>query len=156
VSPWVKAGVAHDEFDHTSLLKYVTDKWGLGPLGNRVAVAKSFGGYIADGLASPRSDTPDSVAAPGVAPDPGAINLNANQTALVGFSRFLETQIQKLSLDGGSIPDDVFKAAGARLLGSMQGIEKHAETAAVRVETFLGLKKAASRPPSNVQDRRQG
>ena len=50
VSPWVKAGVASDTFDHTSLLKYATDKWSLGPLGARVAAAKTFAPYIAAGM----------------------------------------------------------------------------------------------------------
>jgi phospholipase C len=147
VSPWVNAGVAQDVFDHTSLLKYVTDKWGLGPLGNRVASVGSFAGYIADGLVSPRSNTPFSVAPPQVADDPAQTSLNAHQTALVGFSRYLETQIQQMSLATGILEDDVFKAAGERLLSSMQGIEQHAETAVNRLEIFLGLKKAAAAPP---------
>jgi phospholipase C len=77
VSPWVNAGVADDEFDHTSLLKYVTDKWGLGPLGDRVVSAGSFAGYIADGIAAPRTDTPPSVTPPQVAADPAQTSLNA-------------------------------------------------------------------------------
>ena len=46
VSPWVKRGFTDVVFDHTSLLKYLTDKWGLGPLGNRTAQAKSFASFI--------------------------------------------------------------------------------------------------------------
>jgi phospholipase C len=46
VSPWVKPGVVHTQFDHTSLLKYLTDKWGLGPLGRRTAGANSIGTVI--------------------------------------------------------------------------------------------------------------
>jgi len=46
VSPFVKKGVIHTQFDHTSLLKYLSDKWGLGPLGARVAAANSFGSII--------------------------------------------------------------------------------------------------------------
>ena len=42
VSPWVDAGVETTQFDHTSLLKYLTDKWGLGPLGRRTAAANSI------------------------------------------------------------------------------------------------------------------
>jgi phospholipase C len=37
VSPHVKRGFDGTPFDHTSLLRYLTEKWGLGPLGNRVA-----------------------------------------------------------------------------------------------------------------------
>ncbi len=143
VSPWLKSGVATDEFDHTSLLKYVTDKWGLGPLGDRVASARTFASYIANGLVSPRPDTPLSVTPPDVAVDPPATNLNANQTALVGFGRYLETEIQRMSAAAGATSDDIFKAAGQRLLGSMQGIEQHAQVAADRLETFLRLKKTS-------------
>jgi phospholipase C len=147
ISPWIKPGVAHDIFDHTSILKYVTDKWGLGPLGDRVAAAKSFAPYIGLGLSAVRSDFPGSVAAPIVPPDPVTSNLNANQTAIVGYSRFLETEIQKLSLNAGATPDDVFKSVGERLLSSMRGLAQHGEAAVNRVETFLSLQKAAALPP---------
>lgn len=43
VSPWVKAGVEKTVFDHTSLLKYLVEKWNLSPLGERVTAATSIG-----------------------------------------------------------------------------------------------------------------
>ncbi len=43
ISPWVSAGVEHTQFDHTSVLRYLTDKWKLGPLGRRTANATSIG-----------------------------------------------------------------------------------------------------------------
>jgi phospholipase C len=46
VSPWVEARVEPTPFDHTSLLKYLTDKWGLGPLGARTAEAESLVGAL--------------------------------------------------------------------------------------------------------------
>ena len=55
VSPWVGARVEHAGFDHTSLLKYLTDKWNLGPLGQRTAGAKSIG--IALNQKEPRQRT---------------------------------------------------------------------------------------------------
>jgi len=55
VSPWVGAGVDHTVFDHTSLLKYLIDKWGLGPLGNRAAAANSIG--VTLNQSHPREDT---------------------------------------------------------------------------------------------------
>lgn len=55
VSPWVKAGVESTQFDHTSLLKYLTDKWQLGPLGARTAAANSIATALS--LTSPRTDT---------------------------------------------------------------------------------------------------
>jgi phospholipase C len=69
ISPWVRRGVLAAEFDHTSLLRYVSDKWQLGPLGQRVAGANSF----ADELAirqSPRTDTPIHLKPPPTSPLP--------------------------------------------------------------------------------------
>jgi hypothetical protein len=43
VSPWVRRGFESTPFDHTSLLKYLIEKWSLGPLGDRTAQAKSVG-----------------------------------------------------------------------------------------------------------------
>ena len=43
ISPWVKAAVEHTQFDHTSVLKYLIEKWNLGPLGERTARANSIG-----------------------------------------------------------------------------------------------------------------
>jgi phospholipase C len=43
ISPWVHARVEKTLFDHTSLLRYLTDKWNLGPLGARTAAAASIG-----------------------------------------------------------------------------------------------------------------
>jgi len=46
-SPWVKAGVLDTQFDHTSLLRYVTDKWRLGELDSeRLKKAKSIGSAL--------------------------------------------------------------------------------------------------------------
>jgi phospholipase C len=42
VSPWVVQGVAHERFDHTSVLRYLIEKWGLAPLGDRVKAATSI------------------------------------------------------------------------------------------------------------------
>src|SRR5467141_4049386 len=43
ISPWVAARVEKTLFDHTSLLKYLIDKWQLAPLGARTAAANSIG-----------------------------------------------------------------------------------------------------------------
>jgi len=136
ISPWVEAGVAHEVFDHTSLLKYATDKWGLGPLGDRVAGANSFGSYLGAGLAAARTDTSASIAAPDVPPDPPTSALNANQASLVGFSRHLETHIQSMATAAGTTDDAIFKAAG-----------QHAQAAVERLDEFLRLKQAG--PASN-------
>jgi phospholipase C len=51
VSPWVDQGFDATVFDHTSLLKYLTEKWSLGSLGDRTAQANSIGKLV-------RRDTP--------------------------------------------------------------------------------------------------
>lgn len=55
ISPWVGARVEKTQFDHTSLLKYLTQKWGLGDLGQRTATANSIG--VALNQQSPREGT---------------------------------------------------------------------------------------------------
>jgi phospholipase C len=42
ISPWVEQPFDTTVFDHTSLLKYLIEKWDLGPLGNRTAQANSI------------------------------------------------------------------------------------------------------------------
>ena len=66
VSPWVDRSVVNTVFDHTSLLKYLTDKWDLGALTNRVAQAASFAPAIRT-TGQPRADTPPSLPVPAVA-----------------------------------------------------------------------------------------
>jgi hypothetical protein len=71
VSPWVERGVCKTPFDHTSILRYVCDKWGLAPLGMRTDPAA--GAFQAKSLApelmtlgTAREDTPASIAGPPV------------------------------------------------------------------------------------------
>jgi phospholipase C len=48
VSPWVGKRVEDTQFDHTSLLRYLIDKWGLGDLGLRTAGATPISVAIRD------------------------------------------------------------------------------------------------------------
>ncbi len=63
VSPWVDPGVCHTVFDHTSILRYMCDKYGLPPLGSRTAPeagalqANSFASELSK-RTTPRTDTP--------------------------------------------------------------------------------------------------
>jgi phospholipase C len=134
ISPWLDHQVVSDVFDHTSLLKYVTDKWSLGPLGGRVAAAASFGRYLTQ-RSSARLDTPEPLAAPQFTPAAQAPEMNANQNALVAFSRFLETKIA----DAAGHSDAALKDIGQRLVTSMEDVGHHAEVAVQRLETFLHL-----------------
>ena len=47
VSPWSAARVEHARFDHTSVLRYLGDKWGFAPLGRRCAGANSIASALA-------------------------------------------------------------------------------------------------------------
>lgn len=55
VSPWVGKRVETTQFDHTSVLKYLIDKWRLAPLGERAAQAASIGAALTQ--RTPREDT---------------------------------------------------------------------------------------------------
>jgi phospholipase C len=59
VSPFVKQGFDATPFDHTSLLKYLIEKWDLGPLGDRTAKANSIGPFIQRG--QPRTGTVEKI-----------------------------------------------------------------------------------------------
>lgn len=68
VSPWVQRGVCKTQFDHSSILRYACDKWGMKPLSNRAS--SSAGVYQSNSLlselnklAAPREDTPAFISA---------------------------------------------------------------------------------------------
>lgn len=95
ISPWVRQGVEDTLFDHTSVLKYLTEKWRLGPLGRRTAAANSIGVAISE--AAPRPDTCSRIELTEEQlrpPDPEAEEkafdlVNAHQTALAALGRYL-------------------------------------------------------------------
>lgn len=63
VSPWIPPGhVEHTEFCHTSLIKTVTQRWGLQSLTQRDAAANDLSPVLA--LDAPRTDRPDIVPLP--------------------------------------------------------------------------------------------
>ena len=69
VSPWVDAGVISTLFDHTSLLRYLCDKWNLPSLGARMQAsagplrANTFASELTKRTTS-RNDTPVKLSAP--------------------------------------------------------------------------------------------
>jgi phospholipase C len=100
VSPWTEQRVLSTPFDHTSILKYAIDKWDLRPLTDRVLSAISIAEAISV-TSNPRRDTPGPIqmphalmqAAPGApVSDTPVQELNENQKALLGFSKYLESQ----------------------------------------------------------------
>jgi phospholipase C len=93
VSPWVAAGKFPGDtsvhFDHTSIGRYLCDKWGLNPLGARMQQAKSIRGALRL-TESPRFDVlPKIESVPVGNPVPVQVP-NENQVALDALSRYLD------------------------------------------------------------------
>lgn len=88
ISPWVDPGVFSAVLDHTSVLRYATDKWNLGLLGARVPQANSIASAIARSKA--RSDCPTSIPGSSAQPNDLTMPFNAHQVALAAFSHHLD------------------------------------------------------------------
>jgi phospholipase C len=69
ISPWIDAQVIPTVFDHTSLLRYLCEKWNLPPLGKRMQEsagplrANTFGPELTL-RSTPRQDTPEKLTVP--------------------------------------------------------------------------------------------
>ena len=138
VSPWIAKGVFSDVMDHTSLLKYLQGKWGLGPLGRRTQNAATFNPVITDVF---RDDTPPSVPKsmspvsnqlPSESP-PRFENLTSNQQALLALSHVLET-----------MSGEEAAVIASRAHHVVSGPQSQIDTAIDRFESFLGVKKGPS------------
>ena len=90
ISPWMPAGTLSTAFDHTSILKYAIDKWGLAGLTDRVANAKTFAGSF---LSAPRmdDDMPRQLDVPAGSLMPGTSeSVSEHEQALISFARYLD------------------------------------------------------------------
>jgi len=97
VSPWVAPGVVHTQFDHTSVLKYLTEKWGLGNLGRRTAEANSIGSVISPAAREVALDRIQLNADQLVPPDPKAEEeafgvSSSHQAALASLAEWLKIE----------------------------------------------------------------
>ncbi len=96
ISPRAPKNVVHTVFDHTSVLRYLCDKWDLEPLTERDKAANSIGAVL-DFTGPLRSDTPISVAASISTPiavpqdDPSVTN---HEQGLLSFGRYLDAAMQ--------------------------------------------------------------
>lgn len=104
VSPWCDRGVHHTTFDHTSLLKYLCDKWDMAPLGNRAGTANSIAAAIRT-TGEPRVEgTPAfiRVANTDLIPDNARAEqtaTNGNATGLHHFADWLRRELDAASAD---------------------------------------------------------
>ena len=145
VSPLLDSGVLHGIYDHTSLLKYLTQKWNLGPLGNRTAAANNF----ADELVwrtTPRPVPPTTFAIAAIPEDPKPTGLTDGQAALVAFSRYLELQMAQQT-PAGPQKQSFLQDVGERLLSTVEDVTRHGDVAAERLRLFLNTQGAALPPP---------
>jgi phospholipase C len=143
ISPWVQADVISEPFDHTSVLRYVADKWQLDvkKLGARVAGAASFGGAIKGPF---RADTPKEIRMPAaekaraLAPARTVVpQLTDLQKSLVAMTQVLESEMPRT-------PDREI-AAGRRSLRALAGPKSQEQVARERVDAFFAAK-AVARP----------
>jgi phospholipase C len=112
ISPRCGRRVEKTQFDHTSLLKYLTEKWGLGPLGERTRQANSIGCALTE--SAPRADTIPFIRVSNaslISEDVDAEKdaTNANQDALHYFSEFLRAELDQGSGEAVKIAADAAK-----------------------------------------------
>ncbi len=133
ISPWISKAPIHTIFDHTSLLRYLSDKWDLGPLGNRTLKANSFGNELVK-VESLRPDTPAAVELGKIptllANQPGKLNEHIH--ALISFSHVLEQELSKVQSP---------KEVAERSLHVLQGAAAQVDVALERFAHFIGAKK---------------
>jgi hypothetical protein len=149
VSPWVEAKPDDAVYDHTSILKYAMNKWGVGDLGARAAAANP----IASGLLSaPRADTPASIGRPSAARAAGARAagpLQPHQRALLRFMRGVHLELagtraaMRLTPRGGEITPE----QGLRHFQSIQRIVHGNPQRLKEIERERARRSAAGNPP---------
>lgn len=108
ISPWAKKSLEKTVFDHTSLLKYLTEKWNLGSLGERTSHANSIGVAL-DVTGEPRDDCPRVIAVPAdklVSPNPKLEedDENGNHNAIHAFADFLNSLNKTLAIPALPLP----------------------------------------------------
>lgn len=149
ISPWLERQVISDVLDHTSLLRYATDMWGLGPLGGRTAAAKSFASSWRV-TSAPRTDVPANIPVPTTLPNPVVAGLNPNQLALVGLSRYLETKTMAMASEAGpAAAKAMTMEIGERVLWSSEE-DRHGDVAVQRMDRFLELARQRTPAPAGI------
>lgn len=96
VSPWVERGFTDVVFDHTSLVRFVLERFRLGTatLGRRVQRANSVGSVLT--RRTPRTDGPVRLPLPKkLAPPKSPPPLSDNQRAIVGLGEYLSLRGKK-------------------------------------------------------------
>src|SRR5947209_412394 len=98
VTPWLDQGGLTDTFDHTSILKFLVEKWNLPQsLGDRVASRQTntFARYL---RRTPRNIPLPRAPSPQYLPARYQTELTDHQRALVGMCELLASEIEDPSL----------------------------------------------------------
>jgi phospholipase C len=131
VSPYIGNGTYSEVLDHTSLLKYLQDKWSLGDLGARTASARTFEPILET---MPRADGPAHLstarAVAGVI-KPVVESLTEHQSAIVAMSQNLE-----------SMTDEDPSVVAARSRHVLSGPQSQSDAAVDRVDNFITQQRA--------------
>jgi hypothetical protein len=116
--------------DHTSLLKYLTGKWSLGPLGYRTQVAGTFDAAFVDSMRDGVLPPIDShLPVPAIGRPPQMESLNSHSRAMVALSHVLESMAEE---------DASIVAALTRQV--LSGPQSQIDAAFDRFENFLKVR----------------
>jgi phospholipase C len=165
VSPWAARGVVPTTFDHTSLLKYLTEKWSLGPLGRRVQSARSIGEALRT-AGPPRADTvarieltADQLRPPDPDVEQEAVaHVSSLHRALAAFGQHLRTEADLEAprvLSWWARLVEAVRRGFVRLWGKASALgPEEVELAHVSVPAFLKVQKekAARQLTAELQD----
>ncbi len=140
VSPWVRRGCDHTLYDHTSLLRYLIDRWQLAspgephPLGERVAHANSLAGAIACPAA--RHDTVHCIQVP--------LSDLANE-GMLGFDQEPSNHHEAIHLLAAYVEEELkhghsaFAATVISAVEKLQGLERPLQSGKASVERTLAV-----------------
>ena len=133
VSPRAPKTVVHTVFDHTSILRYVCDKWSLPALTARDAQANSIGSVL-DFVGPLRADTPQSVQPSSTAPSPvpnDSTSVMNHEQGLLSFARYLDAAMVHTGADNTT------KAFGRLQKEYQSGLDAKIDVAKERFGLFL-------------------
>jgi phospholipase C len=150
VSPWVPQGVDHTQYDHTSILRYVCEKWALPAMCLRTmpsAGAYQTGSFVSTISESKlRTDTPQTI----VAPAPKGLLAQKNkatpstfdnaQVALISYAELVRHQRESEAGSSASAP----RAFAAK--GNGKTVSVSVADRAQSVETWMAKEKGIALP----------
>ncbi|HEY4047189.1 MAG TPA: alkaline phosphatase family protein [Acidobacteriaceae bacterium] len=140
ISAFLDSQVLKGVYDHTSLLKYLTDKWRLGPLGNRVHAANNFLEELT-WRTTPRSDVPSAFPIADIPKEPNPKGLSEHQKAMVAFSHHLESKMAHPVLLN-SDKESLLARIGERFLHATEDVSAYGPVASERLQLYLNTKGA--------------